>query len=276
MERRRDHLEHRLSGEEVARERGLPDGPLRTGGAIAASHRSWRALYFDAAAFVSRGLWIGFLCGALIGGLGGRLAMFILRLTSDDSVRGLETDDGFAIGDFTGETAFLVIFTAVLGAAGALLYLPGREWLPHRARAPLSGLLFGTLGGAIVIEPGSIDFTLLEPLWLAVAMFIALPALYGIALSAFIEQRISHAATSERQKGLRGWFGVLPLGLLLVGGPFGVAVALVGAIVVAVNRTGALARAWCSMPAVWVGRVALTAAMGVGAFELLDDVTGVL
>ena len=38
---------------------------------------------------------IGAVCGAVIGGLGGRLAMRILFVTSDEAVKGLISDDGF-------------------------------------------------------------------------------------------------------------------------------------------------------------------------------------
>jgi hypothetical protein len=40
----------------------------------------------------------GFLAGVLIGGVGGRLAMLALRLTSGPSLHGVSTDDGFTIG----------------------------------------------------------------------------------------------------------------------------------------------------------------------------------
>ena len=36
--------------------------------------------------------------GVLVGGIVGRVAMLVLRLTSPDSVRGVESDDGFTIG----------------------------------------------------------------------------------------------------------------------------------------------------------------------------------
>jgi hypothetical protein len=83
------------------------------------TRRSWKAVYVDALNFTSPGILAGLLCGGLIGGVGGRLAMFILRLTSSDSLHGVETDDGFTIGSFTGATVFLVIATAFLGAFGA-------------------------------------------------------------------------------------------------------------------------------------------------------------
>ena len=38
------------------------------------------------------------MAGLLVGGVGGRVAMLLLRLTSDPRLRGLETDDGFTIG----------------------------------------------------------------------------------------------------------------------------------------------------------------------------------
>lgn len=236
----------------------------------------WRARYFDAATFLSRGLLIGFLCGALIGGAGGRLAMFVLRLTSDDSVRGLQTDDEFTIGEFTLDTVFLIGFAAVLGAVGGLLYLAGREWLPRQARPAMSGLLFGTLGGALVIEPGGIDFTVVEPHWLAVAMFIALPALYGAALGAAIERSTDRAASRASGEGRRRWLGVLPLGLILVGGPFGVAALLLAAILVAVNRSGVVVRAWRSRPVIWLGRSVLVVAVGGSLFELFRDANDIL
>jgi hypothetical protein len=34
-----------------------------------------------------------------------------------------------------------------------------------------------------------VDFTLLEPLWLAVALFVAIPALYGVLLALVVEAR---------------------------------------------------------------------------------------
>ncbi|MGA8987068.1 hypothetical protein, partial [Aeromicrobium sp.] len=39
--------------------------------------------------------------GIIVIGGGSRLAMFLLRLTSDDSVIGLTSDDGFTIGQFS-------------------------------------------------------------------------------------------------------------------------------------------------------------------------------
>jgi hypothetical protein len=40
--------------------------------------------------------------------VGGRLAMLLLRLTSDPVLRGVSTDDGFTIGRFSAQTIFLL------------------------------------------------------------------------------------------------------------------------------------------------------------------------
>jgi hypothetical protein len=102
---------------------------------------------FGAATFLSRGLRWGLVTGAVIGGLGGRLAMLVLRLTSDGSLHGVKTNDGFVIGRFSRETLFLVVFAAQLGAVGGLVYLLIREWLPRNWRAAAFGVLCATVVG---------------------------------------------------------------------------------------------------------------------------------
>ena len=66
-------------------------------------------------ATLGAGVSAGFLAGVLIGGVGGRLAMLALRLTSDPSLNGVSTDDGFTIGRVSLQTLFLLGVTAGLG-----------------------------------------------------------------------------------------------------------------------------------------------------------------
>lgn len=143
----------------------------------------WRATYIQAAQFLARGMWAGLFAGLLINGIGGRLAMFVLRLTLDDSLRGSETDDRFIIGRFSGDTIFLLGLGAVTGALGGLIYLDMREGLPRPWPLPLFGRLGATAGGALIINPGGPDFTLLEPRLLAVLLFIAVPSTCGVCVS---------------------------------------------------------------------------------------------
>jgi hypothetical protein len=56
---------------------------------------AWRVLVGAAA---------GAIAGLVVGGIGGRLAMLLLRLTSPDVAIGLVSDDGFEIGVVTTST----------------------------------------------------------------------------------------------------------------------------------------------------------------------------
>jgi len=232
--------------------------------------RAWRPLYLDFATHVGRGVLAGMLCGFLIGGIGGRLAMFVLRLTSDPAVRGLESDDGFTIGAFTAETFFLLVAATFLGAFGGLVYVAMRGWLPKPSRAPVTATLAGVTGGALVIRPDGVDFTELEPVALAVIMFIALPALYGATVSLLAERAIEATWGG-------GWYAVIfmPALLLLTAFPIAIALAVVLALL-AFNRRGAVTRLWLSRPAVWSGRAAIAAAIAVAGALLIEDVAAVL
>ncbi len=130
------------------------------------------------------GAWGGF----LVGGITGRLAMFVLRLTSDDRLSGAETDDGFEIGVISGGTLFLMIFCAFLGAVTGLAYVAVRWVLPARWRIIIAALFGALTGGAMILHGDGIDFVVLKPLSLAVAMFIVVPALTTAAIAWLIER----------------------------------------------------------------------------------------
>ncbi|MGI9624943.1 MAG: hypothetical protein ACR2PK_19100 [Acidimicrobiales bacterium] len=132
----------------------------------------------------------GALAGILWGGIGGRIAMRVLFLTSDDRVRGLTSDDGFEIGRISAGSIFLVVFSAIAGAVigfcGGLLRMvtAGPTWLVAVGAGITSGIYFG----AFIVKPDGIDFRVLEPLWLAVTLFIALPALWGATVVVLTER----------------------------------------------------------------------------------------
>lgn len=230
--------------------------------------------FASAARRLSAAVAAGLIAGAVIGGVGGRMAMLVLRLTSDPSLHGLETDDGFTIGIVSSATLFLIVLTMVGGVAGGVAYLAVRSWLPERIRPWLFGSLAGIVGGAAVIRPGGIDFTRLEPLGLAVAMFVALPAAYGVATSLLAERFLRDSSAFQRS---RASFGVLvfllPIALF---GPRSLPV--LGAIIVGLvlAHPGPRLRSIASSTTVtWLGRTGL-AAIGVAAsLELARDVTAV-
>ena len=142
----------------------------------------------------------GLAAGFLIGGFGGRMAMLLLRLTSSDSVIGIQSDDDFTIGQVTTSSFFLVLATTLIGTLLAFAYLLVRRWLPEHRRPLQAAVFFGVIGGAAVIKPGGVDFTLLDPLWLAVVLFIALPAAYGWVMAAMVEGLIARPGTYRKTR----------------------------------------------------------------------------
>lgn len=217
----------------------------------------------------------GLVAGAVVGGVGGRLAMLVLRLTSDPSLRGLQTDDDFTIGVVSTATLFLVTVTAFLGVLGGLFYLGVRSWLPARWRAVLTGVFGGVVGGTLVISPGGIDFTLLEPLPLAIAMFIALPAAYGVVMSLLVERLRSDDAPFARSR--IAFLGLLPLLVVAASGPLGLAViALMIGVWIVQRWAPDVAALWRSAPVVWTGRIALLALTAIALVALIRDASEIL
>ena len=130
----------------------------------------------------------GAIAGAVVGGLGGRLAMLLLRLTSSDLVIGIESDDGFEIGVVSARTLLLVGLTATMGAINGVLYAALREAIPPALRLPLWTIVGAAVVGAGTVHEEGVDFTLLEPAALAVTLFVALPALASAAVVLLVDR----------------------------------------------------------------------------------------
>lgn len=118
------------------------------------------------------------------GGVGGRLAMRLVFLTSKDSVRGVTSDDGFEIGTITTATVGFVVAMAVLGATAGLMLGPVRLLLRGSTKIVAVGVGAAVaLGvGALVVHTDGIDFVFLDPLWLTVGLFVLLPGLWGASV----------------------------------------------------------------------------------------------
>jgi hypothetical protein len=197
--------------------------------------------------------------------------MLLLRLTSDPSLHGRLTDDGFTIGVVSLATLFLMVLTTVGGALGGAAYLAIRAWIPERARPWLVGVLSGLVGGAAIVRPDGIDFTLLEPLWLAVTMFVVIPAAYGVATSLLCERFLREGSpVLGGRASLAALICLVAIGLL---GPLGVAVAGTAfAVSILGPRVPRLGELWTSAPVTWIGRAALTAVASAAAVALVRDV----
>ncbi len=146
----------------------------------------------DVAWWVLVGAGSGALAGVVVGGIGGRLAMLLLRLTSPDVVVGMTSDNGFEIGVVSTRTLDLLVATAGLGALNGVLYAAFRGALPARLRLPLWTVFAAALGGATVVDEEGVDFTLLEPAALAIGLFVLLPGA-AAALVVLLVERWSRA-----------------------------------------------------------------------------------
>jgi hypothetical protein len=222
---------------------------------------------FGAAAFA------GITCGLLIGGVGGRLAMLLLRLTSSDGVRGIESDDGFEIGRVSTDSIFLLVVTTLFGTLLAFAYLVVRRWLPARRRPLQAAVFFGVVAGAVIVEPEGVDFTLLHPEWLAIALFVALPAAYGAAMAAVVEDLVHHPGRWRQARVAAivvfvavGFFGVVPVVLAVAG----VLLVLIG------RRWPVLAAAVTGPVPTGIVRVVLIGVTLVSAAALVGDSVEIL
>ncbi|MGI8426937.1 MAG: hypothetical protein ACR2FO_06860 [Actinomycetota bacterium] len=219
----------------------------------------------------------GFVSGLLVGGIGGRLAMFLLRVTSGAAVVGRQSDDDFTMGSFTPSTMFLVMAAAVMGVVGGLCYSLARGWLPERFRPLISAVLFALIGGVAVIKPGGVDFTLVKPAALSIFLFILLPGIYGYCVAKLAERWLARKIGK-----IAPWLGLLAalLPIMIMGtGASGLGGLLVLAVIALwfVGRRISALRKLPSHPAVtWLGRGALTIGAAAAGVFLMKDILEIL
>jgi hypothetical protein len=131
--------------------------------------------------------------GIVVGGVLGRLAMYALARLNPEAT-GVVSDDGFVMGQFTlSGTINLLLVGAFLGAFGGVVYAAARHLTfgPAWWRVLSVALGAGLPVGALIVHPEGVDFTLLEPVELAVALFVLIPALYGVLMAVLVERRIA-------------------------------------------------------------------------------------
>ena len=174
----------------------------------------------------------GAVAGFVIGGVGGRLAMLLLRLTSPESVIGVISDDGFEIGVVTTKTFSLLFGMTMLGAANGVLYAAVRSAIPRRLRVPLWAGFAATVGGATFVSEDGVDFTLLEPAALAIALFVALPGIAAAVIVVLVERWVVAEPWANRRT------AVLYAGAAVVGTFALVLAAAVGVAALAIRRSG--------------------------------------
>lgn len=220
----------------------------------------------------------GVATGALAIGVGSRLAMMLLRLTSPEQVHGVVSDDGFVIGRVTlaGSYNLLVIGAGfgIIGAGAYRLvapYLIGPLWF----RRMTTGLASGAVVGAMLIHADGVDFTQLKPTWLAIAVFIALPTLFGVAIGPTVDAVTRRGSSTDH--GRRRW--VLPLVSLACFPPaIVIAAAVAGAVgVLTLAGTRRSVRYMRRSPIyTWTMRSLWLTTAVIGLFTLIGDTRSLL
>jgi hypothetical protein len=213
--------------------------------------------------------------GMLVGGVGSRLAMLLLRVTSPEAVRGVESDDGFIIGRFTLSGSYgLLQLGAFVGVVGAVLYLLIRRSLlgPIWFRYLTIGLGCGVVVGSMLLHSDGVDFRLLEPPWLAMGLFVAVPAVFGAAIGPAAEMVERYAMPS-------GWRKFAAPVVVLAIGPAGVIPTLLVAPVVfvyAAVHTGSADDSQPAPPVIGlIVRAAWLAIALLGLLALIGDIRAI-
>jgi hypothetical protein len=167
---------------------------------------------------------VGAVAGLVWGGIGGRIAMRVVFLTSNERLRGVTSDDGFEIGTISGATMFLLIVTTIFGAIAGLgvgiirMVTSGPTW----AVAIGTSLATAAFAGASIVHTDGVDFRYLDPLWLTVGLFVLIPGLWGATVVVVTERllRSDHLKdlpplVHRRYWGATGW--MLLVGITTIG-----------------------------------------------------------
>lgn len=242
---------------------------------VEAGGASWRATAEPAARRLSAITAAGALLGVLVGGVGGRLAMLLLARVNP-AATGMKTDDSFTIGQFTvSGSANLLIAGLLLGLLGSAFYaalrglMIGPRWFQVLSISTGPAVVVGTL----LVHTDGVDFTVLEPLWLTVGLFVLIPGVFVAALTLLAERWMSVGGWSTQ-----GSLPVVlaPLLLWVVVFPLlpAFALLLLGWVVVEAARRTAVLGPWVGGQSLrWVARGGLAALFVVAAVDLVRDVS---
>jgi hypothetical protein len=215
----------------------------------------------------------GALLGLLVGGVGGRLAMFLLAQLNPE-VAGMQSDDDFTIGQFTTATFNLLFVATLIGILGGGIYFVLRGLMIGPRWFQILSISIGpaVVVGSSLVHTDGVDFTLLDPPLLAVAMFVLIPGIYAALLTVLAERWLrgdglfATAPTRVAVLPLLLWAPIAPLLILL-------ALGLVAYEAVRRTDRGAAVLAlpvWCSLL-----RVGLTVLFAISLVALVQDTTTV-
>lgn len=253
--------------------RGIPGVPARRdppGAAPRPTEAWWLTDLRRVAAVASAGAVVGL----LVVGIGSRVAMFVLAALNPQ-VHGRLSDDGFVMGQFElGATTGLVLFGTAVGVLGGVLYLAlrplrfGPEWFQGTAMVVGPAVVVA----ALLVHTDGIDFTVLEPTWLPIAIFVLLPLLSAWALVGLCERWLDPSSWFLHGSPGRAVL-VAPAVLLAPAWPL-VVVGVLGR--VAHQRSTSVREALASPVVPAAGRILLAVGFAVALVDLTRDVVTLL
>lgn len=247
---------------------GQPPEGVDGAAAVRSPGAGWRTSAEDALRRLATLSAAGALLGLVVAGVGSRLAMLLLARLNPQAT-GRQSDDDFTMGQFTvGNTVNLLVVTTVLGVLGAGVYAAlrglrtGVTWFDVLALSVGPGVVVG----AVIVHTDGVDFRLLDPPLLAIALFVAVPAGYAGALAVLAERWLRSEGTRARR-----WWTLTPLVLWIPLAPMFAVLALGWAAREGVRRTPAGAATLGHPAAVWTARAALVALFALGLADLTRD-----
>ena len=145
--------------------------------------------------------------------------MLLFRLNT--STAGLTSDDGFEIGQVTLQgTLNLLLVGASLGVVGGVIYAVLRHLMigPRWFELLSIGLGPAVVVGDMLVHVDGVDFLVLDPVWLAIALFVLIPGLYAVTLSLLAERWLGprRPLPGGRAGATVGWVARAALAVLFV------------------------------------------------------------
>jgi hypothetical protein len=121
------------------------------------------------------------IAGAVVLGIGGRVAMFVSRHLHPEAV-GRITENGNRVGEFTvGGTIEIILFAGVgFGLTAGVIWVLVRQWIPDSA--VLVGLGAVAIGGSLLIQSDNTDFVILEGPQIDLLVLVSLVFVFGAAV----------------------------------------------------------------------------------------------
>jgi hypothetical protein len=212
--------------------------------------------------------WAGALLGLAVGGIGSRLAMMLLARLNPDFT-GTTSDDGFTMGHLTPDTLDLMVVTTLIGVFGGGIYFAVRGLMVGPRWFQILSISVGpaVVVGSQLVHPDGVDF-LLDPAWLAIALFVAIPGVYSALLTVLAERWVAPERTFMTAP---LWLAAAPLLLWLPIAPF-LAVLLLGLAALEWARRTRRGAAVLGHPtAAWAARGALGLVFAAALVELVRD-----